>query len=331
VFEKFGDPLNTLKLRTDLQAPRDDSLSGHQLKVKIIKSPINPSDISFIRGNYNPKARPPLVPGFEGVAVVLNMGNEVKDFKIGDRVAFFSELGGAWQETTIVHDYSCVPVSTNLPLDQAAQLTLNPMTAYGLITQLKIPHGSNEFLLQTAAGSTVGRFVIQLSKILGFKTINLVRREEQVKEIKDLGGDYVYCSSQDFPSKVLEITQGKGVKYAIDCVGGDMIQKMCECMGVGGRILDYGALSGKPNTFDSSLMLQKNLIIEGFHIRFHLASQDGQNTVSSVIKLFETGKLVAPTFREYDVSNFQEAIKDTITPGAHSGKILLSFTKTFEA
>jgi len=303
----------------------------NQLIVKVLKSPINPSDLLYINGTYNPTANLPLVPGFEAVAVVLKTGAGVSKFKAGDRIAFFSEIGGIWEEIAIVYENYCLKVNPKIPLDQAAQMTLNPLTAYGMIKHLGIPHHSGQYLLQSAAGCTVGRIVIQLSKILGFKTINLVRREEQIQEIKDLGGDYVWSSSQDFVAGIMELTNGKGVKYAIDPVGGELTEAMGRCLSNAGYMLVYGTMSEKPTTFPANDFFTKNLRFEGFHICPYLAGPHGKETTQAVTKLYDEGKLNLPVFREYPLENFQEAIKEATNHERCGGKVLFSISQPDEA
>lgn len=89
----------------------------------------------------------------------------------------------------------------------AAQFTINPLTAYGLLAELGIQKG--DFLLQTASASALGRFLIQIAKVRGIKTINVVRRDSQIEELKQIGADYVInYEKEDLVQRVNEITNG---------------------------------------------------------------------------------------------------------------------------
>src|SRR5262249_57179028 len=103
------------------------------------------------------------------------------------------------------------------------------------------------WLLQTAAGSALGRMLIRLGKHAGFRTLNLVRRREQVNELLQLGADAVICTSdEDVQKRVLELTQGAGVPYAVECVGGATGLQAVRGLAPRGRLLVYGTLSREP-------------------------------------------------------------------------------------
>jgi len=173
--------------------------------------------------------------------------------------------------------------------------------------------------------------LIQMTKHLGIKTINLVRREEQIKEIKDLGGDYVLCTKNDIVPKIMEITGGKGIRYAVDPVGGEVTDMIGRCLGVHGHILVYGLLSDKTTcNFNCVDALFKNIKYEGFHVHFHLEGPKGPETMRAVTKLFEEGKLHAPVCKEYTLDNYHEALK-TSTGTGRSGKILFNISQIDQA
>jgi NADPH:quinone reductase-like Zn-dependent oxidoreductase len=116
------------------------------------------------------------------------------------------------------------------------------LTALLLVTrELDVQPG--EWLLQTAAGSTVGRLVIQLARHLGIPTINVVRRRDAVEEIKALGGDEVICTEdEDALQRVAEIAGPAGVRKAIDCVAGHVAAQVSQGLAPGGEVVVYDTL-----------------------------------------------------------------------------------------
>jgi len=177
-----------------------------------------------VRGQYGKRPPLPYTPGFEGAGVIDAAGpgllKRLRGLKPGKRVAVISSRGGTWQEYVVVSAREVVPVPDDILDEQAATFFVNPATAL-VMTQsiLKVPRGA--WLLQTAAGSTLGRMVIRLGKHFGFRTINVVRRREQAQELVQAGGDVSICTADESIEKRVEaLTGGAGVLYAIDAVGG---------------------------------------------------------------------------------------------------------------
>ncbi|KAL2653313.1 hypothetical protein R1flu_021441 [Riccia fluitans] len=192
------DPESTLEIiEKPIPSPGPGSVVVH-----VTLRPVNPGDLVWIReGRTARHYTHPVTIGSEGFGIVHSkqIGEAVTAVKPGDRVVPL-----VWESD-----------------ESAAQFVVNPWTTIGMFRDLQIPKG--EYLIQTAAGSVIGRQVIQLAKHKGIKTINLVRRHEQIAELEALGADEVMCytSEEDVVSRVKNIT-GKKLAYgAVDCVGGE--------------------------------------------------------------------------------------------------------------
>src|SRR5438552_1911409 len=187
IFDRFGDPEEVLQVR---DVPMPEPGRG-QVRVRMIAAPINPSDLSVVRGQYGRLPQLPATPGFEGVGVVEASGGGLLGWRVkGKRVAVLNGAGGNWQEHVVIPAKQAVPVPDDLPDEQVASFFVNPATAL-VMTQnvLRVPAGA--WLLQTAAGGALGRMVIRLGKHARFRTINVVRRREAMAELKQLGADEV--------------------------------------------------------------------------------------------------------------------------------------------
>ena len=259
--DHFGEPSEVLR-------PFDGEMpipGRGQVRVKMLAAPVNPSDLSTIRGTYAKIPPLPFVPGYEGVGVVESAGPGLWGrLLVGRTVAMLTGEGGSWQEFNIVPARQAVPISSQIPIDQAAMFFVNPTTAYVLTCEvLAVPRG--EWLLQTAAGSALGKMVIRLANHIGFRTISVVRRSEQARELSDLGADEVIATDeQDLLNRVHEITGGKGVRYALDPVSGDLGSKVIRCLAPKGRLIVFGTLSNQPLTFSSRDLMTPGSKIEGF-------------------------------------------------------------------
>ena len=235
-FDSHGNPPDVLTVQ---DAPTPTPGRGEVL-VRMLASPVNPSDLLYIEGRYGLKPTFPATPGFEGVGVVEQSGGGLLGwFRKGKRVAVLGSRTGGWAEYAVAPAKQVVPVPDELPDDQAATFFVNPATAVVLTTQvLAVPKG--EWLLQTAAGSALGKMVIALGKKHGFRTVNVVRRREQVDELKALGADAVLVDADGpIAEQVRAATGQAGVKYAIDPVGGETGAQVVEALDDGrdGRLL----------------------------------------------------------------------------------------------
>src|SRR5262249_38050277 len=139
----------------------------------------------------------PATPGFEGVGVVEAAGRGLLGrWRLGRRVAVLNSKGGNWQEQVVISAIHVVPVPDAVSDEQAAAVFVNPASAL-IMTRwvLNVPPGA--WLLQTAAGSALGRMVIRLGRHFGFRTLNVVRRQEQAEELLQAGGDAVIATDHE--------------------------------------------------------------------------------------------------------------------------------------
>ena len=190
VFERFGEPAEVLRVR---DVPMPEPGPG-EVRVRMIASPINPSDLLVVRGRYGVLPPLPATPGFEGVGVVDKVGPGLLGWLVqGKRVAVINAKGGNWAEYAVIPARQARPVPDDIPDEQVASFFVNPATVLAMVRHvLAVPRG--EWLLQSAAGSTLGRMIIKLGRHDGFKTVNVVRRREAIDELKALGGDVVIAS-----------------------------------------------------------------------------------------------------------------------------------------
>jgi NADPH:quinone reductase-like Zn-dependent oxidoreductase len=218
-----------------------------------------------------------------------------------------------------------VPIPDSLSLEQAASAFVNPTTAYAMTQRvLKVlPH---QWLLQTAAASVVGKMVVALGKHFGFKTINAVRRRDQVQELKDLGADEVVVTDdEDLAAAVMRITAGFGVMCALDPVGGETGTAVAKSLAHGGRMLVYGSLSFQPTCFSPRDMLTKGSSVESFALgRFmqRLSLIQKLGVIRAVNKLTASGVLRSPEGNKFPLERIREAVADAERTG-RGGKTLL--------
>jgi NADPH:quinone reductase-like Zn-dependent oxidoreductase len=242
-FRRYGEPDRVLEL---VERPVPEPGRG-EVRVRMLATPVNPSDLLYVRGHYSGvEPRFPAPVGFEGVGIVDALGEDANGLAVGQRVAVINGQGGNWAEYAVLPAVGVLPVPGEISDRQVASFLINPATAILMVRHvLAVPRG--EWLLQSAAGSELGRMIIRLCRRDGIRTVNVVRRREAVAELEALGADAVIVSG-DGPirEQVAEIVGGGGVRYAIDPVVGETGTEMFEALADDGRMLVYGSLTGEP-------------------------------------------------------------------------------------
>jgi len=322
-FDRHGSPADVLQLR---ELPKPVPARGEVL-VRMIASPINPSDLLYIEGRYGllPSSFP-CVPGFEGVGVVEASGGGLLGLlRKGKRVAVLGTRG-IWSEYAIASARQVVPVPPDIPDEQAAGFFVNPMTALALVDRvLKVPAGA--WLLQSAANGALGKMIVRLGKKRGFRTINVVRREDQVDELKRLGADEVIVESAGpIPDRVRGIIGSDGVGFALDPVGGTTGTQIVQSLGSGGRCILYGLLSGEPVSVDPRFLITGSKRVEGFWLADWVKRQ-GVLTLLGLTRrirgLLADGTFATETAATFPLNDFAKAIELARQPGRR-GKVLLT-------
>lgn len=326
VFEKFGQPAEVLKVH---DAPVPEPGPG-QVRVRMLAAPVNPSDLLTVRGQYARLPKLPATPGFEGVGIVESAGPGLfGKFLVGKRVAALNSSTGSWAEFAIVSARQAIPLSKRLPLEQAAMFFVNPATAY-IMTRKVLAVAAGEWLLQTAAGSALGRMIIRLGKRFGFRTINVVRRAEQAAELKALGADIVLVeSSGNLGEQVRAATGGTGVRYAVDPVGGATGSAVVGCLAPGGRLLVYGTLSGDPMSLSPRDLIATSATIEGFWLGHWMERQNliGKLAlVRTLTNLILEGVLISEVGESFPLERIAEAVTTAEKVG-RGGKVLLKIAE----
>ena len=324
VFDTFGEPSEVLSVR---EVP-DPKPGRNEVRVRMIASPINPSDLMVVEGRYGVLPSLPATPGFEGVGIVDEVGPGLLGrFVKGKRVVVINQQGGNWAELAVIPARQARPVPDDIPDDQAAAFFVNPASVIAMARHvLAVPKGA--WLLQSAAGSTLGRMIIHLGRHDGFKTLNVVRRREAIDELKELGGDAV-ISSSDGPidEQVRRLTNGEGVLYAIDPVGGDTGAQVFQSLGPGGRLVLYGTLSGEPIQVDPRLVISGPRTIEGFWLGHWMRQRSIPKALllfREIAALIRLGVLRSEIGRTYPLADIKEAAEHAATI-ARQGKTLIKF------
>lgn len=320
-YHTFGEPEQVLRWERMTLAPP----AAGEMFVRMKARPINPSDLIPIRGSYAHRIALPAVPGYEGVGIVEEVGPDVPKELVGRRVLPLRGEG-TWQEVVRTSAALAVPVPDELGDATAAQLYINPLTAWLVCTEV-LALKPGDIVLVNAAGSSLGRVIAQLAKLRGFRLIAVIRNRVHTKELLRLGAAHiVHTAEADLYPSVMELTKGRGATAAIDAIGGPEGTKLARCLQPGGTYLSIGLLSGVPVDW-AAIARGTRVRATLFHLRHWLARTTApawQDTFRRLISAVADSRLqLPPAAAAYPLAEFREAVRAAERPG-RSGKILLT-------
>ena len=299
------------------------ALSSGQVLVAVLAAPINPSDVLMLTGGYGMLPPLPAVGGSEGVGRVAELGADVQGLTIGQLV-LLPAGSGTWA-THLVADARRLVALPEVPdPKQLAMLTVNPATASLMLSEfVKLQPG--DWVIQNVANSGVGGYLVQLAKLRGFKTVNIVRREAAVASVLAEGGDVVLVDRDDLAKRVKAATGGAPVRLGIDAVGGLATNRLCTCLAEGGTLINYGLMSGEACVVSPQSFVFNDITVRGFWLAkwFRTASRDAQKALyGELTSLVATGKLHARIHATFGVEQISQAVA-AAAAGERDGKILI--------
>lgn len=247
---------------TEMPVPGDS-----EVLIKVHASPVNPSDIAFIQGTYNVVKSLPAIPGFEASGVVFDAGENNKEL-IGKNVSCFvqSDNSGTWSEYLLANINDIIVLKDGMDMDQAACFTVNPITAYGLF-DIALQYDAKS-IIQNAAGGQVGNFIRQFAIENSIEVIDIVRKPETAKLLKQSGAKHVLVDTdEDFTDKLNALAAELKPTVGYDAVGGESGALIFNALDNNSELVVYGGLSGKQITGINVMdLIFNNKIISGFNL-----------------------------------------------------------------
>jgi NADPH:quinone reductase-like Zn-dependent oxidoreductase len=316
--EAFGNPAEVLKV---VEVPDVGAPAEGEVVIALEASPINMSDLLMISGRYGHRPKLPSVMGTEGVGRVVAVGAGVKHLKQGDRT-LVPYPAPAWAERIRADATRLRPLPSG-DVHQLAMLGINPPTAYLMLTDyVNLPSGA--WVIQNSANSGVGRALIPIAKSLGLKTVNVVRREDVVAEIKAIGGDVVLVDGPDLNKRVAAETGNAPIALAIDGVGDSATTNLLGCLGDKGVHVFYSTISGKPSIVPATLLIFRDISMRGFWLAhwFNRAKpEEITEMYDRLTPLVASGAISSPIAGTYRFAEIAEAVT---VAAKNRGKALLT-------
>ena len=285
-------------------------------------APINPADLNAIEGKYPGKREVPAIPGFEGSGIISEVGRNISNGSVGSLVILPHDIG-TWREACAVNASDLVVVPPEIDPVQAAMLKINPLTAWQLLhgyVELK----SGDWVIQNAANSAAGRAVIQIAHAFGYKTVNVVRREELVEELRSEGGDVVLLDDENLRNAVKDATGGAAIRLGFNAVGGESALRLMNCLAPGGTLVSFGAMSLQPLKIPTGLLIFKDLRFRGIWINKWYDNATPAERMAAFNPIFDMAKrnlLLTRVEKSYPLSEAKAALEHAAR-AQRSGKII---------
>ena len=251
----------------DLPIP-EPSNGEVRLRVKAIG--LNRAEVMFRMGRYLVEPKLPSKLGYEASGTVEAVGPDVDPKWLGKTVsttpAFAADQYGVYGEVAIVPMLAVAEYPEALTPEQGTSIWMQYLTAYGaLITQGAVKAG--EFVLITAASSSVGVAAIEIVKAEGAISIATTRTAKKKDELLAIGADHVIVTDEeDLVARVQEITGGKGARIVFDPIGGKGLEQLAAAAAPLGTIFEYGALAAEATPFPLFAVLAKHLTVKGYTV-----------------------------------------------------------------
>lgn len=253
----------------------------------------------------------PFTPGSEGAGVVEAVGPKVKEFKVGDRVAYSSPVG-AYAEVLLRPAARLVKLPAGVDDKMAAAMMLKGLTAQYLIRRTYRVKKGDTILVHAAAGG-VGQILCQWAKALGATVIGTVGSDEKAAIAKKAGCKHVIVTSREkFVDQVKAITKGKGVPVVYDGVGKDTFMDSLDCLAPLGLMASFGNASGAVTQFNPGVLAQKgSLFLTRPTLMTYTASrEDLVNAARELFAVVKSGKVRISINQTYPLREAAQAQRD---------------------
>ena len=247
--------------------------------------------------------------GMEASGIIKEVGPDVSNFSVEDRVAYAAVPLGSYSSHRIYKTKNLVKVPKEIDLNIAAAIMTKGLTTYYLLHKT-YPVSSGETILFHAAAGGVGQIFCQWAKSLGCKVIGTVGSEEKVEIAKKNGcHEIINYNKEDFSKKVMELTDGKGLPVVYDGVGKLTFEKSLQCLKTRGMMVSFGNASGSLSPIDVTKMLQpKGLFFVRPSMGQYLTTSEELNEASKVLfEKISSGKVKVQIFKKYKLDNVQQA------------------------
>lgn len=310
----------------------------NEVKVKFHAASLNYRDLMMVKGWYDPKLKTPLVPLSDGAGEVVEVGESVTKFNVGDRVmptfmqgwqdggieyekaktALGGDLDGCLREFGTFDQEGLVCIPDHLSYEEAATLPCAGLTAFNALFESGGLKPDDTILLQGTGGVSI--FALQFASVFGNRIIITSSSDEKLQKAKELKAtDFInYKTTEDWDKEVLNLTEKRGVDHIVEVGGAGTLQKSLNAVRMGGHIAVIGVLSGQ-GEINPIHILMKAVRLQGIFV----GSRQMFEAMNQLLINHEYIKPVIDKTFEFDEA--KDALK-YMESGSHFGKIVVKIS-----
>lgn len=306
------------------------SIKENTVLVKIHATSINPLDLRVVEGEFKVilPLKFPFILGNDFAGTVVQIGENVTSFKVGDEVYARTDLSGAFAEYTLVEESSLSLKPKNLSMGSSASLPLVSLTAWQALVEIAKTQPGQKVLIHAGSGG-VGTIAIQLAKHLG-ATVATTTSGKNFRWVRELGADIViYYKTTDFENEI------KDFDLVLDTQGGKILEKSLNVLKRGGRVISISGPSDHAfaEAINANWFLKFIIPLLSWSIRnkakkrgvtySFLFMKPNGHQLSQISELVEAGKIKPVVDAEYDFSQINEALQ-YVNTGRTKGKVVVN-------
>ena len=282
---------------------------------------VNYPDGLLVQGLYQSRPPVPFVPGMEVAGRVVAAGAEVRDLKVGDRVAAVSTLGG-YAERAVVPAAAAMKLPDGMPAADACALLCGYGTSHYALKQRGQLRAGETLCVLGASGLT-GLAAVQIGKAMGARVIAVASSPAKQEVARQAGADVV-LGYDNLKDTLKEATGGNGVDVAFDPVGGEAFDALSRSMAWNGRLLVIGFASGTIPKFPVNLSLVKGYSLVGVFWGTFTKKEPKvyADNMRELVGWYMEGKVRPVIEGEYRLAEAAQVLKRVLGRGA-SGKLVL--------
>jgi NADPH:quinone reductase-like Zn-dependent oxidoreductase len=295
---------------------------------------LNFRDLMMVKGVYNPRLKLPRIPCSDGAGEVVSVGEGVKAWKPGDRVAGIfmqnwiegpltpakakgalgGDVDGMLAAYVVLREAGLVAVPPHLSFQEAATLPCAAVTAWNALGAAALKPGAT-VLIQGTGGVSI--FALQFAKLRGLRVLGISSSDQKLERSASLGLDagFNYRKDPDWEDWVLQQTGGEGVELVVEVGGAGTLARSLKAIRTGGTIAQIGVLTGASDSISIPAILHKAARIQGIYV----GSRQDFAEMNCAIELFR----VRPVHEDFPCSRARDVLR-TMEAGSHFGKLVLT-------
>ena len=313
----YGDRDVLELVETDRPEPGDG-----EVRIEVKAAGINFADVMQRRGHYEGGPKPPYIPGLEVAGVIDATGSGVGR-EVGERVVAMVDTGG-YAEYAIADAAGLLTIPGGISFEEAAGFPVQFLTAQNCLHEWGGLEAGESVLIHAAAGG-VGTAAVQLAREAGAEIFGTASTAEKLDLAESLGCDHtINYEEEDFATVVDEKTD-YGVDLVLDGVGGETTSRSLDALSYFGRMVVYGAASGKPGRPDTGTILFGNYRVIGYHLgrALQLKPMKVMSAIPKLSEMLEAGKLEVQFDRAFDLFD-AEAAHEYVESRQSMGKVVIT-------